>query len=130
MISRQVARGAITKDWLEYVTDAYQRGVLFLDLLRRRGNEEEEITAQPMATVLHFDHEVLMSGRSFRRPINFALSRIVPPRGVEIDPRKRPVVVVDPRAESEVLPGFVLPACNQRKQREQGRDDGWTIRAG
>ena len=98
MIPTQVAPGAIAKDWLEYATDAYQRGVLLLDVLRRRGNEEEEITARPMATVLHFDHEVLMSGRSLRRPINFALSRIVPPCGVEIDPRRRPVVVVDPRA--------------------------------
>src|SRR5215813_6687405 len=62
MIHSELPRGAITKDWLDYVTDAYQRGVLFLDLLRRRGNEEEEITARPMATVLRFDHEVLMSG--------------------------------------------------------------------
>ena len=80
------APGAVTKDWLEYVTDAYQRGVLYLDVLRRRGNEEEEITARPMATVLHFDHEVLMSGRSFRKPINFALSRIVPPRAIDATP--------------------------------------------
>jgi uncharacterized protein DUF3141 len=86
------------RDWLEYVTDACQRGVLYLDLLRRRGNQEKEITARPMATVLHFDYEVLMSGRSLPKPINFALARIVPPPGVEIDPHKRPVVVVDPRA--------------------------------
>ena len=90
--------GATERDWLEYVTDACQRGVLYLDLLRRRGNEEKEITTRPMATVLHFDHEVLMSGRSLPKPINFALARIVPPPGVEIDPHKRPVVVVDPRA--------------------------------
>ena len=30
--------------------------------------------------------------------MNYALSRIVPPPGVATDPRKRPVVVVDPRA--------------------------------
>jgi len=90
--------GATAQHWLEYVTDACQRGVLYLDLLRRRGNEEKEMTARPMATVLHFDLEVLMSGRSLPKPINFALARIVPPPGVEIDPHKRPVVVVDPRA--------------------------------
>ena len=39
-----------------------------------------------MATVLRFDHEVLMSGRSLPRPINYALSRIVPPPGVATDP--------------------------------------------
>jgi hypothetical protein len=38
-----------------------------------------------------------MSGASLPRPINYALSRIVPPPGVVIDPRRRPVVV-DPRA--------------------------------
>jgi hypothetical protein len=61
VIPNQVAPGAIMKDWLEYVTDAYQRGVLYLDVLRRRGNEEEEIASRPMATVLHFDHEVRAS---------------------------------------------------------------------
>jgi hypothetical protein len=84
--------------WPEYLVDALQRSVLFLDLLRRRGNEQEEITSRPMATVLRFDHQLLLSGRSLPKPINFSLSRIVPPRGVETDPRKRPVVVVDPRA--------------------------------
>ena len=84
--------------WLEYIVDALQRSVLFLDLMRQRGNEEIEITSRPLATVLRFDHEVLMDGLSLPRPINYSLSRIVPPAGVEIDPLKRPVVVVDPRA--------------------------------
>ena len=84
--------------WPEYMVDALQRSVLFLDLLRQRGNEEIEITSRPMATVLSFGHEVLMDGRSLPRPINYTLSRIIPPPGVAIDPRKRPVVVVDPRA--------------------------------
>jgi hypothetical protein len=51
-----------------------------------------------MATVLRFGHEVLMDGRSLPRPINYTLSRIIAPPGVAIDPGKRPVVVVDPRA--------------------------------
>ena len=84
--------------WPEYLVDGLQRSVLFLDLLRRRGNEQEDITSRPMATVLRFDLQLLLSGRSLPKPINFSLSRIVPPRGVEIDSRKRPVVVVDPRA--------------------------------
>ncbi|UJX47955.1 DUF3141 domain-containing protein [Xanthobacter sp. YC-JY1] len=81
-----------------YLVDAAQRHVLFLDLLRRRGNEQHDMTSHPMATVLTFDHEVLVSGRALPRPINYSLSRIVPPPGVAVDPRKRPVVVVDPRA--------------------------------
>jgi hypothetical protein len=72
--------------------------VLFLELLRERGNEQAEITSRPMATVLRFDHEVIMSGRSLPRPINYYLSRIVPPPEMPTDQRKRPVVVVDPRA--------------------------------
>jgi hypothetical protein len=57
-------RGTIAQEWLEYVTDACQRSVLFLDLLRRRGNKEREITSRSMATVLSFDHELLISGSS------------------------------------------------------------------
>ena len=84
--------------WPEYMVDALQRSVLFLDLLRQRGNEEIEITSRPLATVLSFGHRVLMDGRSLPRPMNYTLSRIMPPPGIVIDPRKRPVVVVDPRA--------------------------------
>ena len=82
----------------DYMVDALQRGILFLDLMRQRGDEEIEITSSPLATVLIFDHEVLMDGRSLPRPMNYMLSRIVPPPGIIIDPRKRPVVVIDPRA--------------------------------
>ncbi|CAB3772297.1 DUF3141 domain-containing protein [Paraburkholderia humisilvae] len=85
-------------DWPEYLVDACQRGILFLDLLRRRGDEEVEMTSRPMATVLSFDHDVIMDGRLLPRPINYALSRILPPPGVLTDLKKRPVVVVDPRA--------------------------------
>lgn len=97
--------GSLQKENLNFVSpifaygvDAVQRSVLFLDLLRRRGNEEIEITSRPSATVLRYDHEILMSGLSLPRPINYSLSRILPPADVVIDPLKRPVVVVDPRA--------------------------------
>ncbi len=91
----------------EYLIDAFQRNVLFLDILRRRGDEEIEITSRPMATVLHYEHELVMSGRSLPRPMNYSLLRILPPNGVAIDPRKRPVVVVDPRAgEGPGIGGF------------------------
>ncbi len=39
-----------------------------------------------------------MDGRTLKRPVNYLLVRIVPPEGVEIDPTRRPFVVVDPRA--------------------------------
>ena len=82
----------------EYMLDALQRSVLFLELLRQRGNQQIEIASQPMATVLHFDHEVLLSGMLLARPMNYALSRILPPPGMPTNLTKRPVVVIDPRA--------------------------------
>ena len=67
--------------WPEYMVDAFQRSVLFLDLLRQRGNEEIEISSRPTATVLRFEHEVVMTGLSLPRPMNYSLLRILPPRG-------------------------------------------------
>jgi hypothetical protein len=84
--------------WTEYATDAFQRSILFLDVLRRRGNEQEQIASHPLGTVLRFEHASVMSGRSLPKPINFSLARIIPPPGTKIDPRSRPIVVVDPRA--------------------------------
>ncbi len=85
-------------DWSEYTIDTFQRSVLFMNLLRERGNQQAHSAAQPAATVLRFDHEVIRSGHSLPKPINYFLSRIVPPPGIPADPQKRPVVVVDPRA--------------------------------
>jgi hypothetical protein len=90
--------GDVMSAWPAYMIDALQRSVLFVDLLRRRGNEEMEIASHPTATVLRFDHEVVMAGQSLARPINYSLLHILPPPGCPTDSRKRPVVVIDPRA--------------------------------
>ncbi|HLZ66688.1 MAG TPA: DUF3141 domain-containing protein [Aliidongia sp.] len=82
----------------EYWFDSWQRSVLFLDVLRRRGNEHAEYIAQKGPNVLSFPFELIMDGRTLDRPVNYCLVRIVPPQGVEIDPQKRPFVVFDPRA--------------------------------
>jgi pimeloyl-ACP methyl ester carboxylesterase len=81
-----------------YALDAAQRSVLFWDTLRQRGNQwlEHERAGKP--PVLHFDHETVLDARSFERPANYALLRIVPPPGVTVDPRRRPYVIIDPRA--------------------------------
>ncbi len=84
--------------WQAYMNDSVQRSILFMDLLRQRGNEEIEITSRPMATVLRYEHEEIMNGRSLPRPMNYSLSRIVPPPGIVVGPCLRPVVVIDPRA--------------------------------
>jgi hypothetical protein len=40
----------------QYMVDAFQRSVLFFDLLRQHGNEKIEITSRRTATVLRFGH--------------------------------------------------------------------------
>src|ERR1700760_2308281 len=54
---------------VEYMVDAGQRSVVLLDILRQ-----------------------------LKEPVNYAVVRIIPPKGVEIDLDRRPFVVVDPRA--------------------------------
>jgi pimeloyl-ACP methyl ester carboxylesterase len=83
---------------LEYMTDAAQRSLLFWDVMRQRGNQYHEHLAETVPHVLDYKAELVMDGRTLRRPVNYLLARIVPPEGVEIDPTRRPFVVVDPRA--------------------------------
>ncbi len=82
----------------EYVIDAIERTVLFWDVLRRRANSYYEHKAKPVPHVLSFDVELVLDGRTLERPANYLLVRIKPPAGVVIDPKRRPFVVVDPRA--------------------------------
>ena len=82
----------------EYWTDAWQRGVLFLETLNDRGNIQVAQAAKEAPHVLSFPAEVVLDGRKLDRPVNYALVRIVPSADVTIDPVKPPIVVVDPRA--------------------------------
>jgi pimeloyl-ACP methyl ester carboxylesterase len=83
---------------LEYAVDSGQRSVLFLDIMRKRGDQYREHIAETAPHVLHYAVELIMDGRKLESPVNYALVRIVPPKGVEIDLNRRPFVVVDPRA--------------------------------
>src|SRR5262249_22982636 len=82
----------------EYWMDAWQRSVLMLDVLRQRGNTHLEMGKRRAPHALTFKFEVVRDGRSLQRPVNYALTYIVPPEGTTIDPSKPPFVVVDPRA--------------------------------
>jgi pimeloyl-ACP methyl ester carboxylesterase len=88
----------LAREAWEYWIDACQRGVLFLDVLRQRSERYHEHAAKIAPHVLMFGCELLMDGRKLPRPVNYALVRIVPPEGTKIDERKRPFVIVDPRA--------------------------------
>jgi uncharacterized protein DUF3141 len=83
---------------LEYVRDAAERSILYWDVMRQRGNQYREHLAETVPHVLEFAAELVLDGREFDRPVNYALARIIPPRGVTIDPDRRPFVVIDPRA--------------------------------
>ena len=82
----------------EYWLDAWQRSVLFLDVLRQRGNNHFEYTARAVPNVLSFECTLVRDGRTLPRPVNYGLVQIVPPAGTKTDPTKRPFIVVDPRA--------------------------------
>lgn len=82
----------------DYWLDAWQRSVLFLDILRERGNTYWEHKAEPVPNVLHFQAELVRDGADLPRPVNYGLVRIIPPPGTRIDPAKPPFVIVDPRA--------------------------------
>ncbi|MDK1492459.1 DUF3141 domain-containing protein [Sinorhizobium sp. 7-81] len=85
-------------DAFAYSLDAWQRSILFLDVMRQRGEQYEEHAAQTAPHVLNYDAELVVDGRKLDKPVNYALVRIVPPEGIVVDLLKRPFVVVDPRA--------------------------------
>ncbi|MFS8037060.1 DUF3141 domain-containing protein [Xanthobacter sp. AM11] len=110
---------AAWRDAVSYWFDAGQRTLLFWDTMRQRGNNwiAHEKAGKP--PLLAFDHEMIADARTFERPANYALVRILPPEGVQLDPAKRPFLIIDPRAghgpgiggfkkDSEV--GFALKA--------------------
>ena len=72
--------------------------MLFWDVMRQRGDNYVANIAKTAPNVLKFEFTLVADGRKLPRPVNYALVRITPPAGVEINPRKRPFVVVDPRA--------------------------------
>jgi pimeloyl-ACP methyl ester carboxylesterase len=99
-IGELIANPMAMLGWLsgaQYAVDFAQRSILFWDTLRQRGNNFVEHERQGLPPVLHFDYEIVMDGRSLERPVNYALLRIIPPKGVTIDPKRRPYLIIDPR---------------------------------
>src|SRR5262249_34566732 len=84
--------------WSRYAVDLAQRWVLFWDTLRQRGNAFVEHTREGLPPVLRFAYETVLDARTFARPVNYALVRITPPAGVTVDPKRRPYIIIDPRA--------------------------------
>lgn len=91
-------RVASPQDAVAYGVDAAQRLVLYLDALRKRGNQFIEHFKEGKPPVLAFDYDTVLDGRNFDRPVNYTLLRIRPRPGATPDPTKRPFIIFDPRA--------------------------------
>ena len=102
-------------DAVTYSIDTWQRSLIFMDVLRRRGNTYIEHLKNGQPPVLTFHYEMILDGRTFARPVNYALVRISDRRKKAVDPGeeqerrraglrkpadlpKRPIVIIDPRA--------------------------------
>ncbi|MBP6225041.1 MAG: DUF3141 domain-containing protein [Rhizobacter sp.] len=102
-MDKQPASSAAAPAWaawpgLQYVVDAMERSVLFMDTLRERGNHYVAHQDEGAPPLLKFKHALLIDGRRLSRPCNYALLHILPLDGVRAHPTARPLVVVDPRA--------------------------------
>jgi pimeloyl-ACP methyl ester carboxylesterase len=96
--SKPMTPWQIWSDSTGYAVDFVQRSVLLWDTLRQRGNTFIERTRAGLPPVLHFDYETMIDGRTLERPVNYELVRIVPPQGVKVDNKRRPYIIIDPRA--------------------------------
>src|SRR3954454_10777419 len=92
------AMSGLVASAVEYMVDAGQRSMLFLDVMRRRGDQYREHVAQAAPHVLQYAAELIIDGRQLQEPVNYVLVRIIPPKGVQIDSTRRPFIVIDPRA--------------------------------
>ncbi len=85
-----------------YMVDAWQRSILFYDVLRQRADNMAEHERAGMPPLLDFKYEMILDARNFDTPVNYALLRIIEV-GNDcwddcVNPDKPPVIVVDPRA--------------------------------
>jgi len=101
-------------DAFAYGIDAAQRSAIYMDIHMKRGDAYIEHLKNGQPPVLVFNYEMILNGRHFPRPVNYALVRIVDRRKnnetlpVEGERRrqtikrpelkKRPIVIIDPRA--------------------------------
>lgn len=86
----------------QYASDVFQRAVLFWDTLRQRADNMIDHELAGLPPLLDFQYETLLDARTFEKPANYALHRITQAGDACaadcVDPRKPPVIVIDPRA--------------------------------
>jgi len=85
-----------------YTTDLWERTILFWDTLRQRADNMLEHERAGLPPLIDFKYETMLDARRFERPANYALLRITEVGELCwddcVDPKKPPVIVIDPRA--------------------------------
>lgn len=97
-VAEAFAANANPSDFTDYVTDFTQRMVLFLDVMRQRGNQFVEHERAGCPPVLAYEYDLIIDGSTLPNPVNYSLVRIRPPAGVKTRENGRPYIIVDPRA--------------------------------
>ena len=105
-------------DAAQYARDTLERTVLFLDTLRKRGNNYLAHIENGQPPTLVFKYKVILDGSKLEKPVNYSLVKIVERRSGtastpdEMSDRRdsqplkesipdenlRPIIIVDPRA--------------------------------
>lgn len=84
-------------DCWEYLVDFGQRGLLFWDALRQRGDNTLAHERAGYPLLLKFPYEVLIDGHDLPHPVNYSLLHILPGDEHPSDATRQPVIVIDPR---------------------------------
>ena len=93
-------------DWSEYCWDTAERSILFMDVVRKRGNIYLEHLQKGQPPVLVFNYETILDGRTFERPVNYALVRIL---------SRRRETMADRRQSSKT------PSAKKQERRDDGK---------
>jgi len=88
----------VVRAFQAYLTDAAQRGLLYWDVLRQRGDNYLAHEAAGAPPVLGFPYELVLDGRSLAQRSNYAMVQILPHDGSRPNPKRRPYLIIDPRA--------------------------------
>ena len=66
---------------MEYMVDAGQRSVLFLDVMRQRGDQYREAHRRDRSACPELRRELVIDGRTLERPVNYVAGAHHPAEG-------------------------------------------------
>lgn len=88
----------LSESFVTYLTDRAQRSWLTLDVLSQAANKTKEHHERGGLPFLIYDFEVILEGKNLSRPSNYCLLKIIPPADKKVLNKKRPYIIIDPRA--------------------------------